>query len=149
MRANMFVICVLAVAACSHYRPFSPVRVNSAKPPSSELVMAVTNALESSQTFLSLRLRAKQPMVFIREQADGWVTVDIGNLSKDFFHRWATLKVETNTGAIMRLGADDKFEDKWTVELTPQNVWRELTGLCYRPGNPFLQAGPDLPAGSH
>lgn len=59
-------------------------------------------------------------MVFISEQANGWVTVDIGNLSEDLFHRWATLKVETNTGAIMKLGADEKLEDKWVVEFQPQ-----------------------------
>src|SRR4051812_39969889 len=98
----------------------SPVTVSSAKPSGSQLIKGVTNALEKSQTFLELKERAKRPMVFINEAMNGWITVDIGNLSEDFFHRWATLKVETNTGAIMKLGTDEKLEDKWVVEFQPQ-----------------------------
>jgi len=82
--------------------------------------MSVTNALEKSQTFLELKHRAKRPMIFINEEESGWVQVDVGELSKDFFHRWATLKVETKTGSILKLGTDTNLEDKWLVEFQPQ-----------------------------
>ena len=115
------VISILFFAAAGCVRPNMPpaVTVDSAEPLSLQLVSTLTNALETSQTFLELKHRAKRPMVFIDQQENGWVRVDVGELSKAFFHRWATLKVETKTGGILKLGTDGKFEDKWFVEFQP------------------------------
>ncbi len=116
-----FLLMVWVLAAAGGVRPNMPpaVTVDSAEPLSLQLVSTLTNALETSQTFLELKHRAKRLIVFIDQQKNGWVRVDVGELSKDFFHRWATLKVETKTGGILKLGTDGKFEDKWFVEFQP------------------------------
>ena len=115
MRTCLFLILVSVATGCTRADKSSPATVHSAKPLSSPLV----DALEKSQTFLDLKQRAKKSLAFINEQADGWVTVDIGDVSEDFFHRWATLKIETGTGTIMKLGVDEQLEDKWIVEFQP------------------------------
>jgi hypothetical protein len=78
-----------------------------------KLVMSVTNALESSPTYKDLKRHAKRVMIIIGEEDNGWITVEIGSDNGDFFHRWATLKIEEKSGKIMRLGTDEKLEYKW------------------------------------
>ena len=119
IRTYFYTACVFAIIGCSQPKMSPTVTVDSAKPLSPQLVMSVTNALEKSLTFLELKHRAKRPMVFIDEEENGWVQVDVGELAKDFFHRWATLKVETKTGSILKLGTDTNLEDKWLVEFQP------------------------------
>lgn len=116
---RIFLLATLLIAGC--VRPGLPpsVKVDSEKPLSPQVISGVTNALEHSQTFLDLRRHAAKVMVVVESEKDGWVMVDIGNLSEDFFHRWATLKVQTNSGAILKLGTDEKLEDKWLVEFQP------------------------------
>src|SRR5262245_50009247 len=111
---------IVAASGCVHSSAPSAVTVDSAKPLSPQLVSTMTNALTNSPTFLDLRHRAKRSMVFIDEQEGKWARIELYSESKDFFHRWATLKVEMNTGAILRLGTDEKLEDKGFVEFQPQ-----------------------------
>ncbi len=59
-------------------------------------------------------------MVFIGDTEDSWVCIELYSGSKDFYHRWATLKMELKTGSILRLGTDENLEDKWFVEFVPQ-----------------------------
>jgi hypothetical protein len=66
-----------------------------------------------------MKHKSEEPMVFLNEEENGWIEADIGNLSKDFFHRWATLKMEIKTGKILKLGIDEHLEDKWLVEYEP------------------------------
>lgn len=120
MRTFLLLLWIVAAAGCVHSNMSSPVTVDAAKPVSPQLVSAVTNALKNSPTFLDLKHRAKRSMVFIGEQEDTWVWVELYSESKDFFHRWATLKVETSTGRILKLGTDEILEDKWFVEFQPQ-----------------------------
>ena len=120
MKTFLLLVSVVAAVGCVHSNVSSPVTVVSAEPVSPQLVSTLTNALERSQTFLELKRRAKRPLVFLDQQENGWMRVDIGELSKDFFHRWATLKVETVTGCILKLGTDENIEDKWLVEFQPQ-----------------------------
>jgi hypothetical protein len=117
----LFVVLVVLTASCTGYRTSHSVAVDSAKPLTPKFVSGVTNALERSETFLELRRKAEKPIVFISEEENGWVVVDIGNQSRDFFHRWATLKVETKTGKILKLGTDEGLEDKWIVEYEAPN----------------------------
>ena len=125
MKVFWILICVVVFSGCTRRRDLPPLTVNSAKPIKPQLITTLTNSLENSRTFLELRYRAKKPMIFIEEEMKGWAQVDIGELSQDFFHRWATLKVETKTGRILRLSTDKNLEDEWLVEYQPR-IWRSV-----------------------
>lgn len=115
-----FLAIVALVVGCTQSRVSQPVTVDSTRLSEPRSVTAVTNALEKSPTFLELKRCAERPMVVIDEEEKGWVTVEIGNLSGKLFHRWATLKVEESSGAILKLGTDVNLEDKWVVEFQPK-----------------------------
>src|SRR5690242_19111009 len=102
MQMRILLLAALVIIAGCVRPGLSPsVRVDSETSSSPQMISGITNALEHSQTFLDLKHRAAKPMVVVEGEKDGWVTVNIGNLSEDFFHRWATLKVQTNSGAIL------------------------------------------------
>lgn len=116
----MLVVGVALIAGCTHPRTPPSVVVDDITASGPPLITAVTNALEKSRTFLELKNRAQMPMVVVDDETNGWVTVEIGNLSEQLFHRWATLKIERTSGAIIRLGTDSNLEDKWLVEYQPK-----------------------------
>jgi hypothetical protein len=118
MQINIIIFCLLVLfAGCSSkHIPVS----ESLKSSESELERTVYAALEKSPTYKNLKNRTKAAAeVVIDEEKNGWVEVDIGAVSEPFFHRWATLKVDTKTGKILKLGTDEKLEDKWSVEYEP------------------------------
>ena len=125
MKVFWILICLVVFSACTRRRDLPALIVDSAKPVKPQLITTLTNALEHSRTFLELRYRAKKPMIFIEEEKNGWAQADIGELSQDFFHRWATLKVETKTGRILKLSTDKNLEDEWLVEYQPR-IWRSV-----------------------
>jgi hypothetical protein len=121
MKTLMLLALVGAITGCACVNPSPPVKVDSASALSPELVAAVTNALEHSPTYLDLKRRAKRPTVFIGEREDEWIWIDLYSEADDFFHRWATLKLATKTGRILKLGTDANLEDKWVVEFPAEN----------------------------
>ena len=110
---------LFAVCSCT---PRSPIiRVDYVEPLMAQTAFVVTNAIQECPTFRRLKERCSTPTVVVQQEVQGWVTADIGGTGKDFFSRWATLRVEVSTGRVLRLETDEKLEDKWVLDVQPKS----------------------------
>ena len=85
------------------------------------LEKTIEKSLINSPSFNNLKRQVKSWDFMIDDVSDKWITVSIGSMSEDgaFFHRWDTLRIQTNSGVILKLETDEKYEDKWVVDFQP------------------------------
>jgi hypothetical protein len=89
------------------------------RPLKSEVKNRIVDSIERTPTYEELCRRAKRPLLDIDEEENGWVWVDLYSVGRETNHRWATMKVNVQSGLVMRLDSDENGEDKWTVEHNP------------------------------
>jgi hypothetical protein len=106
------------ILGCSHLKR---VEVDYLYPLEPETAKLVLSLVKKTPTFVMLNERAKHPLIEVEEEQAGWVWVSIYSVGQDFASRWATLKVDAQSGLVLKLETGENLEDKWIVEYDPKD----------------------------
>jgi hypothetical protein len=84
-----------------------------------EVANRVVSSIERTPTYQELNRRAKRSLLDVDEEQGGWVRVDMYSIGREINHRWATMKVNAQSGLAMKLDWDEHGEDRWMTEYSP------------------------------